>query len=316
MRNNKWSTFSNGLAFFLCCMGLWMGSGVAPVGAQQRALSLPLESKWMPARTLPDSRLAGVMPAETPPAAHGDRPTLGAGDQIFITVFGQPDMSAEVTVNDNLQVTLPLVGNLKVGGLTPSILEKLIAKRLKDGEYLLNPEVSIQVRQVRSQIMSVLGEVQKPGRFVIEGKMSVLDALAMAGGLTQQADQTVVLIRRDPLANGESSSQEMSLSLQHMIDAKRSDLNLALKNDDVLYVAQKKSFHVFGEVRKPGAYPLEADLNVMRVLAISGGVTERGSIKRIRIHRQGPDQKIREIKPDLSERIEGGDVVFVDERLF
>lgn len=307
---------NNGLVLFLMCVTLLMGEGVSPVFAQQRALSLPFESKWMPARTLSDSRFAGVVPAESPPAASADRLALGAGDQIFITVFGQPDMSAEVTVNDNLQVTLPLVGNLKVGGLTPPVLEKLIAKRLKDGEYLLNPEVSIQVRQVRSQIMSVLGEVQKPGRFVIDGKMSVLDALAMAGGLTQRADQTVVLIRRDALANGERSSQEMSLSLQHMMDSKRADLNLALKNDDVLYVAQQKSFYVFGEVRKPGTYPMEAELNVMRVLAISGGVTERGSIKRIRIHRQAPDQKTREIKPGLSDRIEGGDVVFVDERLF
>lgn len=307
---------TRGLILLWLCMALLIGMGTSPVFAQQRALSLPLENKWIPARGLPDNRLADVLPGESSPTANVDRLTLGAGDQIFITVFGQPDMSAEVTVNDNLQVTLPLVGNLKVGGLTPPILEKLIARRLKDGEYLLNPEVSVQVRQVRSQVISVLGEVQRPGRFVIEGKMTVLDALALAGGLTQRADETVVLIRRDAFADNRSSSQEMSLSLQHMIDSKRGELNLALKNDDVLYVAQQKSFYVFGEVRKPGAYPMEPDLNVMRVLAISGGVTERGSMKRIRIHRQAPDQKIREIKPGLSERIEGGDVVFVDERLF
>ena len=164
--------------------------------------------------------------------------------------------------------------------------------------------------------MSVLGEVQKPGRLVITGKMTVLDALAMAGGLTPRADQTVVLIRRDASKNGASSSQEINLSLKHLLDLKRAELNLELRNDDVLFVAQQKSFYIFGEVRKPGAYPIEQDLNVMRVLAISGGVTERGSIKRIRIHRQGKDQKMTEIRPTLSELIEGGDVVFVDERLF
>lgn len=304
--------------FALCflCATLFFLLETTPVWAQPRALTLPLENQWSPARVVSESQLLGAVPAGATSSTNLDRLTLGMGDQIFITVFGQPDMSAEVTVNDNLQVTLPLVGNLKVGGLTPPTLERLIARRLKEGEYLLNPEVSIQVRQVRSQIMSVLGEVQRPGRFVITGKMTVLDALAMAGGLTPRADQTVVLIRRDTSKNGESSSQEMSLSLKHLLDSKRAELNLELRNDDVLFVAQQKSFYVFGEVRKPGAYPMELDLNVMRVLAISGGVTERGSMKRIRIHRQGQDQKITEIRPGLSELIEGGDVVFVDERLF
>ncbi len=303
---------------FLClwCTAVFLILGTTTVWAQPRALSLPLESKWSPVLVVPDNRLVGDVPTNTTSSVTLDRLTLGAGDQIFITVFGQPDMSAEVTVNDNLQVTLPLVGSLKVEGLTPPTLEKLIAKRLKEGEYLLNPEVSIQVRQVRSQIMSVLGEVQKPGRLVITGKMTVLDALAMAGGLTPRADQTVVLIRRDASKNGASSSQEINLSLKHLLDLKRAELNLELRNDDVLFVAQQKSFYIFGEVRKPGAYPIEQDLNVMRVLAISGGVTERGSIKRIRIHRQGKDQKMTEIRPTLSELIEGGDVVFVDERLF
>jgi polysaccharide export outer membrane protein len=304
--------FGAKLALCFWCTALSLALGLTSVLAQPRTLSLPLENKWSPVLVVPDNRLAGAVPADITSSVNLDRLTLGAGDQIYITVFGQPDMSAEVTVNDNLQVTLPLVGSLKVGALTPPMLERLIAKRLKEGEYLLNPEVSIQVRQVRSQVMSVLGEVQRPGRFVLAGKMTVLDALAMAGGMTPRADQTVVLIRRDASKIGGSSSQEMNLSLKHLLDSRRAELNLELRNDDVLFVAQQKSFYIFGEVRKPGSYPMELDLNVMRVLALSGGVTERGSIKRIRIHRQGQDQKMTEIRPSLSELIEGGDVVFVD----
>jgi polysaccharide export outer membrane protein len=93
-------------------------------------------------------------------------------------------------------------------------------------------------------------------------------------------------------------------------------MDLELKNDDVVFVAQQKLFYVFGEVRKPGAYPMEPELNVMRVLSISGGVTDRGSMKRIRIHRKDPDQKIREVTPDLGYPVLGGDVIYVDERLF
>lgn len=304
-----------------CCVGvalLW-ATWAPIVFAQSHTLSLPLENKWGPARPLPEGAAAVARSAELPPSplpSSLERLTIGAGDQIFITVFGQPDMSAEVTVNDNLQVTLPLIGTLKVGGLTPPTIEKLIAQRLKEGEYLLKPEVSIQVRQVRSQMMSVLGEVQRPGRFVITGKMMVLDALAMAGGLTPRADPTVVLIRRNSLQSGEGERQELTFSLSQLLDSSMGVLDLELKNDDVLFVALQKSFYIFGEVRKPGEYPMEPELNVMRALSISGGVTERGSMRKIRIHRKNLNQKIQELTPDLTHSIVGGDVIFVDERLF
>lgn len=291
-------------------------SGATPSLAQSRPLSLPLENQWTPARALPNTSPTASPVENLSIAPAPDRLSIGVGDQIFITVFGQPDMSAEVTVNDNLQVTLPLIGTLKVGGLTPPTIEKLISQRLKEGQYLLNPEVSIQVRQVRSQMMSVLGEVQKPGRFVIAGKMTILDALATAGGLTQRADSNAILIRRSVLKGSESQRQEITVSMGQILDSTKDDIDLELKNDDVVFVAQQKLFYVFGEVRKPGAYPMEPELNVMRVLSISGGVTDRGSMKRIRIHRKDLDQKIREVTPDLGYPVLGGDVIYVDERLF
>jgi polysaccharide export outer membrane protein len=243
---------------------------------------------------------------------------VGAGDQIFITVFGQPDMSAEVTVNDNQQVTLPLLGTLKVGGLSPAAIEKLVAQRLRDGEYLRSPEVSVQVRQVRSQMVSVLGEVQRPGRFPLSGKLSVLDALATAGGLTQRADRTITLIRRMPSADSSKPGvrQEIQIALDQVVDVVTGGADQELRNDDVLFVGQQKQFYVHGEVRKPGAYPMEPELTLMRVLAISGGVTERGSLRRIRIHRKDATQTMQEITPVLNSPILSGDVVYVNERLF
>jgi polysaccharide export outer membrane protein len=280
-------------------------------GKQPKKLDLPLDPRWVPVSPTPVSPPASAV-------SERDSLSVGVGDQIFITVFGQPDMSAEVTVNDNQQVTLPLVGMLKVGGLSPAAIEKLVAMRLKDGDYLRNPEVSVQVRQVRSQMISVLGEVQRPGRFALLGKLSVLDALATAGGLTARADRTVFLIRRKPTADGskEIERQEIAIQLDQLIDVVKGDVDLDLKNLDVIYVGQQKLFYVHGEVRKPGAYPMEPELTVMRVLAISGGVTDRGSMRRIRIHRKGASNQIEEFTPTLNTKISGGDVVFVDERLF
>ena len=315
-------------------LGLALGllSCASMAAGQTRTLDLPLETEWSapqavtpsgPASAPADKRsaeqpakAAEVPPVVQPPAPGQDRLPVGVGDQIFITVFGQPDMSAEVSVNDNEQVTLPLIGTLKVGGLTPPSIEKLIAQRLKDGEYLRNPEVSVQVRQVRSQMVSVLGEVQRPGRFPIQGKLTVLDALATAGGLTQRADRTVFLLRRSASKGDQSERQEIPIRLDQVLDSGRAELDLELRNDDVVFVAQQKLFYIHGEVRRPGAYPMEPDLNVMRVLSISGGVTERGSLRRIRIHRKGSDQKPQEFSPDLNTPVLSGDVIYVDERLF
>ncbi len=306
--------------------------GLPCAHAQPRPISLPLENQWIPASTVTSPAVAPSLAPSAVSASNTldktigvsglplDRSSVGIGDQIFITVFGQPDMSAEVTVNDNAQVTLPLIGTLKIGGLSPSVIEKLIAQRLKEGEYLRNPEVSVQVRQVRSQMISVLGEVLRPGRFPILGKLTVLDALATAGGLTQKADRTVFLLRLNGATGvataGDTQRKEIAIRLDQLIDSGREDLDVELKNDDVVFVAPQKVFYIHGEVRRPGAYPMEPELNVMRVLAISGGVTERGSLRRIRIYRKDADKNTQVLTPDLNALIVNGDVVYVDERLF
>lgn len=329
------------LRLFSLLLSLIVGFACTGALAQAPRVLLPAESSWgaaigstnaLPASAVPTetamtagaqpptpsaSAPAGQAPGPTPKNADLDRVLVGAGDQIFIAVFGQPDMSAEVTVNDNGQVTLPLIGTLRVGNLAPQAIERLVTQRLKDGEYLRNPEVSVQIRQLRSQIISVLGEVQRPGRFPLQGRLTVLDALATAGGLTARADRTVLVIRRPTIASGEvQGRQEIPIDLDQLVDKNRGDLDFELRNEDVVFVAQQKFFYVHGEVRRPGAYPMEPDLNVMRALSIGGGVTERGSIKRLKIHRVRPDKKLDIVTPDLTTPLQSGDVLHVDERLF
>ena len=299
-----WKTFRYGRCLAIVCLLGW-----SHAQAQTRPISLPLETQWA---NIPQT------PAAKEAVSQGafERLTVGVGDQIFITVFGQPDMSAEVTVNDNEQVTLPLIGTLKIGGLTPPMIERLVAQRLKDGEYLRNPEVSVQVRQVRSQMISVLGEVQRPGRIPIIGKLTVLDAVATAGGLTPRADNSALLIRRNSAPTGGVQRKEIVVRLDQVMNSSTAELGIELVNEDIVFVPLQKLFYIHGEVRKPGAYPIEPELNLMRVLSISGGVTERGSLRRIRIFRKDADQKIQEFTPDLNSPVVSGDVIYVDERLF
>ena len=282
-----------------------------------------------PAHASPTNKQTGTSPSGVPgatdaaapllpakPSTNTDAP-LGVGDQIAITVFGQSDLSAEVTVGDSGLIMVPMVGTLSVLNQTAAQLENLVARRLKDGGYLQNPGVSVQVKQLRSQLISVMGEVQRPGRYPIQGKMTVLEALATAGGLTQRADKSILVLRKSPTtASGSSSREEINIQLDTPNSQFRGWLDAPLVNDDVVYVGVQKQFYIHGEVRKPGAYPMEQGLTVMRALALSGGVSERGSKGRIKVHRLDVNKVLREIRAELAMPIEPEDVIYVDERLF
>lgn len=303
----------------------------AKPAVQAPALSAP-EATVVPTAT-PAPHLA-VVPAPTQQSATGSAPSaktpaktatepelpLGVGDQIGITVFGQPDLSAEVTVGESGVIMVPLIGTLNVLNLSAAQLENLVAKRLKEGGYLQNPGVSAQVRQLRSQLVSVMGEVQRPGRYPIQGRMTVLEALATAGGLTSRADRQVLLLRRPRGATettGSNLREEVRISLDVSAGPLAGQADAALLNDDVILVGVQKQFFVHGEVRRPGAYPMEPGMNVMKAISIGGGITERGSSRRISIHRQKDGHgAVQELPATLTAPVLPDDVIHVDERLF
>jgi polysaccharide export outer membrane protein len=238
-----------------------------------------------------------------------------------VTVFGQPDLSAEVGVNDKGVLTLPLIGGIDVNGLTTSEISAKVADGLRKGQYLKNPEVSVEVVQLRSQMVSVLGEVSRPGRYPIPGHMSVLELLATAGGLTVQADQSVTLLRRKNDKTGDKSTTGESdvripILLGETSATERTPLDVELNAGDVVYVNKKKLFYIHGEVNRPGSYPMEQDMNVMRAISLGGGMTQRASQRRIYINREMPEKGVQEIKAKLTDPVLPGDVVYVNESLF
>jgi polysaccharide export outer membrane protein len=255
---------------------------------------------------------------------------VGSGDVLRVTVFGQPDLSAEVGVNDKGFLTLPLIGGVDVNGLTTSEISAKVADGLRKGQYLKNPEVSVEVVQLRSQMVSVLGEVSRPGRYPIPGHMSVLELLATAGGLTVQADQTVTLLRRkndnsgnksgNKTGNTSAANSESDVRIPILLGetsaTERSPLDVELNAGDVVYVNKKKLFYIHGEVNRPGSYPMEQDMNVMRAISMGGGMTQRASQRRIYINREMPEKGVQEIKAKLTDPVLPGDVVYVNESLF
>ena len=250
------------------------------------------------------------------------RDLVGIGDQLLVTVFGQPDLTADVTVGETGVITLPLVGVIDTKGKTPSEIASLFADRLEQGQYVRNPKVAIKVLQQLSRSFSVLGEVQRPGRYPLQGQITLLDALSLAGGLNGRADKGISVMRR---TNGQAKGQVNAIAesvdyIPLKIDAQTvqisEKLNQKILPNDVLFVSAQKSFYVYGEVRKPGNYPIEEELTVMRVLSIGGGVTERGSTRRMIIYRKTDDGVVKEIPAKITDQVLPGDVVFINERLF
>jgi len=225
---------------------------------------------------------------------------VGTGDVLRVTVFGQPDMTTEGRVSDRGSFNMPLAGEVKVDGASPTEAANLIAKALQDGKYLKNPQVTVAVTTARSRQVSVLGMVARPGRYLIEDpKGSVSEVIAAAGGITAGANESVTVIR-----DGEAKK----------VSTLGNDFEL--KPGDTIYVDRGPTFYIYGEVTRAGAYPVQPGLTVMQAISLSGGITPRGSERRLKLRRPGPDGQVVETDAKLQDQVKADDVIFVREALF
>lgn len=237
---------------------------------------------------------------------------LGPGDSIKVTVYNHPDLSTEAQVSDKGTINFPLIGEVDVNGLSKSQAEDRIAQALHNGNYIPNPEVNILVTEFRSQQISILGEVQKPGKYPIRGTGSLTDMLAEAGGVTEKGGDQVVLLRRQE--SGELKRYYIDLNGLFGGEGQATDPKLAA--NDIIHVPAAPVFYIYGEVRQPGAYPLEPGLTVQQALSVGGGLTVRGTERGLRINRSGSNGQVQTLKADLTSAVKPGDVVYVKESLF
>jgi len=243
-----------------------------------------------------------AQPAAQPPqaAAGGQSEKLGAGDAVRVTVFGQPDLGTEARISDKGMVSLPLIGDTKIGGMSSAAAASHIAAELKRGQYLKNPQVTVATTAVRSRQVSVLGQIARPGRYVLEdAKPQLSDVIAAAGGTVAGAAEQVSVIR-----NGQTQKVDgLSKSFE-------------LQAGDTVVVEKGPVFYIYGEVTRAGAYPLPANLTVMQAITLGGGITPRGSDRRLKMRRLGADGKVVESDAGLQDTVKADDVIFVKEALF
>ncbi|MFO1386109.1 MAG: polysaccharide export protein EpsE [Chitinivorax sp.] len=236
---------------------------------------------------------------------------LGPGDVLRISVYGQQDMTSEVRVSESGFITFPLIGLVKATGVPAAGLEMKIAEALKKGGFVNKPEVSALITAFRSKQVSVLGQVNRPGKFNLETVSTVADLLALAGGpLTSAAADEIVLIQQ---RDGKTLRQ--SIDLLALFNQADFSLNHKVENGDVIFVPRAPVFYVYGEVQRPGVYRLERNMSVAQAIAAGGGLTLRGSDSRLQVKRRN-GKAIDTNSIQLDDSLLADDVLVVKERVF
>lgn len=237
---------------------------------------------------------------------------LGAGDVVKITIFQNPDLTTETRIGETGSITFPLIGDVKVGGQTTAAAEKLIAQRLRDGGFVQQAQVNLIVLQFKGVQVSVLGQVNKPGRYPVEGAVhKVTDMLALAGGVTTLGSDTITLV-----TSRSGREERIEIDLPGMFNAGDLRKDITVSNGDLIFVPRAPVFYIYGEAQRPGQVRLERDMTVMQGLAAGGGPTARGTERGIRLHRRDKSGKLEILKPKVTDLLLPDDVIYVQESLF
>jgi len=253
--------------------------------------------------------------------AQGKQPDyrLGAGDAIKISVFQNPDLTVETRVAESGAVTYPLIGAVQLGGLSIADAELAIASKLREGGFVQKPQVNILLMQVKGNQVSVLGMVNRPGRFPIEtGNTRITDMLATAGGAIPASSGLpsggADIIILSGMRDGKPFRQEIDIPAMFMGGS--TELDTPVMGGDIIYVHRAPVFYIYGEVQRGGSYRLERNMTVLQGLAQGAGLTIRGTERGLRIHRRGPDGKVQIISPAKTDLIQADDVIYVQESFF
>jgi polysaccharide export outer membrane protein len=219
---------------------------------------------------------------------------VGPEDQLVVEIYGQDKLNRELRVNGQGQITMPLVGVVKVAGLTPQEIEKSLTE-LYDARFLVNPQITVEVKEFRHQRVAVTGAVAKPGSYEIIGPRTLLEVLSLAGGFANQgthisggaqAGDVINVIRHqnapDLLAKnvkGGTATQPfapktetMVIDLRRLVSGQEPKLNVMVRNGDVVHVPFAGTAYVLGGVKKPGNIAVKENVTVSQAVAMAGGV--------------------------------------------
>ncbi|MDE2484090.1 MAG: SLBB domain-containing protein [candidate division NC10 bacterium] len=309
---------------YMLCIGLGiLAAGCASTGPSRETLlamaSVSKSSEQVGSVAL-NSKIINTTVQQQEDGFGGDY-VIGAGDLLVVSVLDVSELDkVKVRVGIEGFIRLPLVGTIKVRGLTAHRLEGALADLLGE-KYLYDPQVSVFIEEYKSQRVAVLGEVNKPGVYEVSERRTLIDMLALAGGLSKDADQVVYILRKSAGAEtGPSNSGALlKIDLEQLLAGLDPSMNVKVSAGDVISVPKSGDFLLGGAVKKPGSYPIKGKLTVDQAIYFGEGLKEDADLTDIEVLRvSGSNNEVfrinvnqvkQEERPGLI--IQKNDVVFV-----
>jgi polysaccharide biosynthesis/export protein len=256
--------------------------------------------------------------SHAPREARGDGADylLGSDDLITITVFNHPELSVALRISKSGNITFPLIGVIGAAGLSTRHLEELLIRRLNDGGFVRQPQVSVLVTEYQSQKVSVMGLVTRPGQYPLSTSSKVLDLLAQAGGLINGsaggaangvAGDDAVLIRHD--------GSRVPIDLSKLFSGDPTQ-NPTVAGGDTIHVPRAPVFYIYGQIQRAGSYKLERNMTIIQAISAGGGLTPKGSEHRMTVKRRDASGKIREMSVKGRDSLQPDDVLDIKEGWF
>jgi polysaccharide export outer membrane protein len=238
---------------------------------------------------------------------------VGEGDVLTIKVYDNKELDTTVRVGGDGIINLPLLGQIKVGGMNVSAISSYLERLLSEG-YLVSPQVNVFVQEYRSKKVTILGQVNGPGLYELQGSISLLELISRAGGLKEDAGGLITIKRK--INNDADEKKVINIDIARLMEQGDATLNIPIQDGDSIYVAKAGVFYVTGEVKRPGSYKYEENSTVLKAITLAGGLSDHGSASRIRIIRliDGQEFVLKNVR--MEETVQQDDVIVVPETYF
>jgi len=247
---------------------------------------------------------------------------LSSGDLLGIEVFDVPELTRDVRVSESGFISLPLLPIMRAGGLTAFQLQDKLAELLMANGLVSSPQVAVSIKEQHGQPITVIGAVRTPMVLQAVRPMTLLEVLSRVGGIADDAGGRILITRQaheivpespaagEPLETEAPAPEEMTepltirIGLRELLDSGDPQYNIALRGGDVVSVPRAGVVYAVGAVNNPGGFVMANDrqqLTVLKVLALSGGLTSTAKKKNAVIIRQAADSEQRQVPVDLEQ---------------
>lgn len=235
---------------------------------------------------------------------------VGERDVLKIMVYDNPDLTTVAKVSEEGTIFFPLLGEVKVKGLTTSQIATMMSSLLAEG-YIVNPQVTVYVEQFRSLKVMLIGEIARPGLLELPVSTTLLELLLRAGPVTPNAGDEAIIKRKSP-----QGEQSITVNLSKLLEKGDTSVDQPLQDGDNIYIPKAWAYYVLGQVKSPGMFKFKEQITVYKAVILAGGFTEIASQRRISIKRIQDGKEVMLEKVGLDELVRPDDIINVPESLF